>query len=202
MAREVPLPVPSCTTPSMTAIWSPRPGGPTPTPRGAGRAARRGVRMAVVSNIGWDLRPVFRAHGLDPLVDAYVLSYEHGVQKPDPRLFRAACDALGVDPARGADGGRRPPRGRGGGGPGLRGPLRGPSPGGPSVRTALRPVLGLTAGLADRTTAARASRREHKGTPRRRTARIGRSPASPDPAAACGPPLQGRRQRDAPEYIG
>ncbi|WP_307717925.1 HAD family hydrolase [Streptomyces sp. V4I23] len=58
----------------------------------------RGVRVGVVSNIGWDLRPVFRAHGLDALVDAYTLSYEHGVQKPDARLFRAACEALGRDP--------------------------------------------------------------------------------------------------------
>ncbi len=58
----------------------------------------RGVKVAVVSNIGWDLRPVFRAHGLDPYVDAYVLSYEHAVQKPDPRLFATACEALGVDP--------------------------------------------------------------------------------------------------------
>ncbi|MGW7418202.1 HAD family hydrolase [Streptomyces sp. NPDC054863] len=60
----------------------------------------RGVAVGVVSNIGWDLRPVFRAHGLDPFVDTYVLSYEHGVQKPDPRLFRTACEALGQDPAR------------------------------------------------------------------------------------------------------
>ncbi|MFD9301707.1 HAD family hydrolase [Streptomyces sp. NPDC060048] len=59
----------------------------------------RGVPVAVVSNIGWDLRPVFRAHGLDHLVDAYVLSFEHGVQKPDPRLFRTACEALGQAPA-------------------------------------------------------------------------------------------------------
>ncbi|RAG82488.1 hydrolase [Streptacidiphilus pinicola] len=60
---------------------------------------RRGVPVAVVSNIGWDLRPVFDHHGVGQLVDAYVLSFEHGVQKPDPRLFRAACDALGLDPA-------------------------------------------------------------------------------------------------------
>ncbi|MEV0172084.1 HAD-IA family hydrolase [Streptomyces sp. NPDC050803] len=58
----------------------------------------RGIRVGVVSNIGWDLRPVFRAHGLDGYVDCYVLSYEHGVQKPDPRLFRAACAELGADP--------------------------------------------------------------------------------------------------------
>ncbi|MFE7115498.1 HAD family hydrolase [Streptomyces sp. NPDC057654] len=59
----------------------------------------RGIRTAVVSNIGWDLRPVFRAHGLDADVDAYVLSYEHGVQKPHPRLFRTACDALRLAPS-------------------------------------------------------------------------------------------------------
>ncbi|MFI2371349.1 HAD family hydrolase [Streptomyces sp. NPDC018833] len=62
------------------------------------RLRERGVRVGVVSNIGWDLRPVFRAHGLDALVDAYTLSYEHGVQKPDVRLFRTALDALGRDP--------------------------------------------------------------------------------------------------------
>jgi putative hydrolase of the HAD superfamily len=58
----------------------------------------RGIGVGVISNIGWDLRPVFRAHGLDPYVDAYALSYEHGVQKPDPRLFQVACEALDVDP--------------------------------------------------------------------------------------------------------
>lgn len=58
----------------------------------------RGVAIGVVSNIGWDLRPVFRAHGLDPYVDAYVLSFEHGVQKPDARLFHTACTLLGHHP--------------------------------------------------------------------------------------------------------
>ncbi|MFD3939855.1 HAD family hydrolase, partial [Streptomyces sp. NPDC058611] len=60
---------------------------------------RRGLPVAVVSNIGWDLRPVFRAHGLDGLVDAYLLSFELGTQKPDPAIFRAACDRLGLAPA-------------------------------------------------------------------------------------------------------
>ncbi|MVO87648.1 HAD-IA family hydrolase [Streptomyces sp. p1417] len=57
-----------------------------------------GVRVGVVSNIGWDLRPVFDAHGLAPYVDAYVLSYEHALQKPDARLFALACDGIGVAP--------------------------------------------------------------------------------------------------------
>ncbi|MFF3850264.1 HAD family hydrolase [Streptomyces sp. NPDC002328] len=63
-----------------------------------GALRERGIRVGVVSNIGWDLRPVFREHGLDPFVEAYVLSYEHGVQKPHPRLFATACEQLGVDP--------------------------------------------------------------------------------------------------------
>ncbi|MET7941339.1 HAD-IA family hydrolase [Streptomyces sp. NPDC005302] len=73
----------------------------TPYPDAAevlGALRERGVAVGVVSNIGWDLRPVFREHGLDAHVGAYALSYEHGVQKPDPRLFEVACAALGVAP--------------------------------------------------------------------------------------------------------
>ncbi|MEY9967765.1 HAD superfamily hydrolase (TIGR01493 family) [Streptacidiphilus sp. MAP12-16] len=60
---------------------------------------RRRAPVAVVSNIGWDLRPVFVRHGLDAYVDTYVLSFELQVQKPDPRIFRFACDQLGLTPA-------------------------------------------------------------------------------------------------------
>ncbi|MFE0462156.1 HAD family hydrolase [Kitasatospora sp. NPDC058965] len=76
------------------AAWAPYPDA-APV---LGELRRRGIPVAVVSNIGWDLRPVFREHGLDPLVDAYLLSYELGVQKPDPRIFRAGCEALGLAP--------------------------------------------------------------------------------------------------------
>ncbi|MFE5207676.1 HAD family hydrolase [Streptomyces sp. NPDC056600] len=58
----------------------------------------RGIPVAVVSNIGWDIRPVFRDHGVDDLVDAYFLSFERGVKKPDARIFQMACDRLGVAP--------------------------------------------------------------------------------------------------------
>lgn len=58
-----------------------------------------GVPIAIVSNTGWDVRTVFVEHGLDPLVSAYVLSYEVGAVKPAPAIFRAACDALGVSAA-------------------------------------------------------------------------------------------------------
>jgi HAD superfamily hydrolase (TIGR01509 family) len=57
-----------------------------------------GVPVAVVSNIGFDIRPLVRALGFDEYVDAYVLSYEVGRCKPDPAIFRLACAALGVEP--------------------------------------------------------------------------------------------------------
>ncbi|MEU9014102.1 HAD family hydrolase [Streptomyces sp. NPDC048479] len=57
-----------------------------------------GVGVVVVSNIGWDLRPVFHHHGMDAYVDAYVLSFEHEIQKPDPNLFRVAYQQLGLAP--------------------------------------------------------------------------------------------------------
>jgi FMN phosphatase YigB (HAD superfamily) len=59
-----------------------------------------GVRVGVVSNCGWDIRAAFRGAGLHHLIDGWVLSFEHGVAKPDPEPFRLACAALGVPPAR------------------------------------------------------------------------------------------------------
>jgi HAD superfamily hydrolase (TIGR01509 family) len=59
-----------------------------------------GVRVGVVSNIGFDIRPHFAAWGLDELVDAFALSYEVGRTKPDPAIFLRACGMLGADPAR------------------------------------------------------------------------------------------------------
>lgn len=99
VSRRVPLPDPrlhdALYDRHMTpAAWQPY--ADTADVLGALRA--HGVPIGVVSNIGWDLRPVFRAHGLDPYIDAYVLSYEHGIQKPDTRLFALACDALGIPP--------------------------------------------------------------------------------------------------------
>ncbi|MCW7941558.1 hydrolase [Streptomyces hygroscopicus] len=99
LSRQVPLPDPrlhdALYERQMTsAAWRPYPD----TVEVLGALRGRGVAVGVVSNIGWDLRPVFRGHGIDPYVDAYVLSYEHGIQKPDPRLFAVACDRLGVAP--------------------------------------------------------------------------------------------------------
>ncbi|GAC1487079.1 MAG: HAD-IA family hydrolase [Candidatus Limnocylindrales bacterium] len=59
----------------------------------------RGLKIGIVSNIAFDLRPLFAVHGLRDLIDTYALSFEHGVAKPALELFKAACAALGIMPA-------------------------------------------------------------------------------------------------------
>ena len=61
---------------------------------------RRGVKVGVVSNVAEDLRPVFMKRGWADLVDGFAHSYEHGVEKPDPALFVAACAAIGTAPGK------------------------------------------------------------------------------------------------------
>lgn len=55
-----------------------------------------GVRLAVLSDIHFDLRPAFAAAGLKGIIDVFVLSFEQGRQKPDPALFEHALAALGT----------------------------------------------------------------------------------------------------------
>jgi HAD superfamily hydrolase (TIGR01509 family) len=57
-----------------------------------------GIPVAVVSNIAWDIRPIFERVGVADLVTTFVLSFQEGSVKPDEKLFRIACDRIGVDP--------------------------------------------------------------------------------------------------------
>ncbi|MET8814789.1 HAD-IA family hydrolase [Streptomyces sp. NPDC004549] len=99
LSRLVPLPDPGLHDVLYDRHMTPAAWTPYPDAADVLRGLReRGTAIGVVSNIGWDPRPVFRAHGLDAYVDTYVLSYEHGIKKPDPRLFALACARLGVDP--------------------------------------------------------------------------------------------------------
>ncbi|HET8569411.1 MAG TPA: HAD-IA family hydrolase [Candidatus Limnocylindria bacterium] len=76
------------------AAWVPYPDtGPT-----LRALRRRGVKVGIVSNVPRDLRDVFAKHGLRDLVDEFTHSFEVGAEKPDPRIFRAACERLGVRP--------------------------------------------------------------------------------------------------------
>jgi HAD superfamily hydrolase (TIGR01493 family) len=99
LARRVALPDPGLYDALYDRHMDPAAWRPYPDAVEVLRGLRRNrVSVGVVSNIGWDLRPVFRAYGLDAMVDSYVLSHEHGVQKPDPGLFRTACSLLGHEP--------------------------------------------------------------------------------------------------------
>jgi HAD superfamily hydrolase (TIGR01509 family) len=59
-----------------------------------------GIKVAVVSNTGFDIRPMLDAWGFTSFCEAVVLSYEVGCLKPDPKIFWRACSALGVPPER------------------------------------------------------------------------------------------------------
>jgi HAD superfamily hydrolase (TIGR01549 family) len=56
----------------------------------------RGVRIAVLSNVGMDIRDCLTRNGLDPFVDQVTLSYEVGVVKPDPAIFAHVLKRLGA----------------------------------------------------------------------------------------------------------
>ena len=64
------------------------------------RALReRAVKTAVVSNCSRSTRPVVDRLGLEDEVDAVILSFEVGAAKPNPAIYRAATDRLGVEPS-------------------------------------------------------------------------------------------------------
>jgi FMN phosphatase YigB (HAD superfamily) len=74
------------------------------------RLKARGVRIGVVSDIHYHLAPVFEYYGLGQFIDSYTPSFEHGIQKPNPRLFELALEQLGVTAAESLMVGARPQR--------------------------------------------------------------------------------------------
>ncbi len=64
------------------------------------RLREQQVPVAVVSNIGWDPRPVIAAYGLAEQLPVLILSDEQGVIKPDRKIFEIAVTELGVDGTR------------------------------------------------------------------------------------------------------
>jgi HAD superfamily hydrolase (TIGR01509 family) len=59
----------------------------------------RGIRVGVLSNIGWDIRPALVRVAAPDVLGAIVLSCEVGLEKPDPRIFALACERLGCEPS-------------------------------------------------------------------------------------------------------
>jgi putative hydrolase of the HAD superfamily len=58
----------------------------------------RGLRVGLVSNAGPAVPPAFQRTPLAELFDATVFSCETRTAKPDPRIFRYACELLAVRP--------------------------------------------------------------------------------------------------------
>lgn len=58
---------------------------------------RRGLRVGLISNVGFDIRPILRAYGFHQLARSPTLSYELGVIKPARRIFEVALRSLGSD---------------------------------------------------------------------------------------------------------
>jgi len=64
------------------------------------RALRdRGDRAVLVSNCSEDTRTAIDRLGLEEEFDALILSFEIGVRKPDPAIYRAALSAVAAHPS-------------------------------------------------------------------------------------------------------
>lgn len=58
---------------------------------------KQGRRLGIVSNFYGNLESILHGEGLRELFDVVVDSGVVGVEKPDPRIFREAMEALGID---------------------------------------------------------------------------------------------------------
>ena len=60
----------------------------------------RGVKTALISNCSHSTRGIVDRLGLEDAFDEIVLSFEVGLRKPDPEIYRIALERLGVAPER------------------------------------------------------------------------------------------------------
>jgi putative hydrolase of the HAD superfamily len=63
-------------------------------------ARQAGVRVAVISN-SWGSEPYdpYAGWRLASFADAVVISHEVGMRKPEPDIYRLACERIGLPPA-------------------------------------------------------------------------------------------------------
>lgn len=59
-----------------------------------------GLRLAVLSDIHFDLRSAFEAAGLTGAIDVFILLFEQGLKKPDPACLRRSWWRSGRRPTR------------------------------------------------------------------------------------------------------
>jgi FMN phosphatase YigB (HAD superfamily) len=60
------------------------------------RLRELGIRIAIVSDINFELEPLFEAYGVADCIDGYALSFQHGWVKPDPAAFKLGLELLGL----------------------------------------------------------------------------------------------------------
>ena len=73
--------------------------GPRPTMLEAIRRIRgRGLKAGALTN-NWANERGEPTHDLAALFDAFIESSKVGLRKPDPRIYRLACDTLGISPS-------------------------------------------------------------------------------------------------------
>ena len=77
-------------------LWS---GGDAETGAALARLRAAGLRLGVVSNSDGRVEQALKSAGLGGHFDVIVDSRIAGVEKPDPRIFHAALDRLGIEPA-------------------------------------------------------------------------------------------------------
>jgi HAD superfamily hydrolase (TIGR01549 family) len=68
------------------------------TPEALARLREAGLRLGIVSNSDGRVEQALLAAGLREYFDVVIDSSIYGTEKPDPAIFRAALDALGVAP--------------------------------------------------------------------------------------------------------
>lgn len=59
---------------------------------------RRGFRLGLISNLSSSYKSAVWELGLAEYFDALTFSCDEGMAKPDPAIYRATCDRMGVDP--------------------------------------------------------------------------------------------------------
>lgn len=62
-------------------------------------ARKRGLRVIVVSNVPWNIRPLFTHAGVRDHIHGFALSFEVGSEKPDKLIFQHAIDLAGCTPS-------------------------------------------------------------------------------------------------------
>jgi putative hydrolase of the HAD superfamily len=61
-----------------------------------GGMARKGIYLGIISNFDGRLRQLYQRFALDRMFPYLICSAEHGVEKPDPLIFKIACRCVGV----------------------------------------------------------------------------------------------------------